>query len=400
MLRFLTAGESHGPALTTIIEGFPAGIPLAAVDLQRDLTRRRGGYGRGGRMKIEGDEPQILSGVRHGYTLGSPITVQIQNRDWERWQAVMAINPLEINPDEVTIASDERLTKINAEVTKPRPGHGDLPGALKYNQKDIRNILERASARETAARVAVGAIARQFLKYFGIEIMSGVLRIGKASTTQLPNDLGEYQENVAASAVSCPDPATTPTMIAEIDQAKQGGDSLGGVIEVVAQGVPVGLGSHVHWDRKLDARLSFGLMSIPAVKAVGIGLGFTVGELWGSAVHDPIYHDQLKGFYRQTNNAGGIEGGMSNGELIRLTLAMKPIPTLYQPLPTVDLVTKEPKEASVERSDVCAVPAAAVVAEAVVCLSLAEAFLEKFGGDSLVEVQANYQNYQNLLREK
>ncbi|MGD8399347.1 MAG: chorismate synthase [Bacillota bacterium] len=397
MIRFLTAGESHGPALTAIVEGFPAGLPLTLEAIQTDLDRRRQGYGRGGRMQIEGDQAEILSGVRQGYTLGSPLTLQIRNRDWERWQAVMAV-AAGAGPEQVAIAADRQLTAIDAVVTKPRPGHADLAGALKYRQTDIRNILERASARETAARVGVGAVARRLLQEFGVVVFSGVLQIGTVTVTNLPEDLSSYQRQVAASAVATPDPEATALMTAEIDRAKQAGDSLGGVIEVLAAAVPVGLGSHVHWERRLDARLAGALMSIPAIKGVEVGLGFQTAGMAGSLVHDPIAYDDAKGFYRTTNNAGGIEGGISNGEVIRLRMAMKPIPTLYQPLPTVDLITKQVASAGVERSDTCAVPAAAVVAEAMVCWVLAEAFLEKFGGDHLQETRSNYEAYRRHLR--
>ncbi|HOJ76480.1 MAG TPA: chorismate synthase [Bacillota bacterium] len=396
MIRFLTAGESHGPALTAIIEGFPANLPLTALDIQRDLDRRRQGYGRGGRMKIEGDQVTILSGVRGGLTLGSPIALQIENKDWERWSQVMSVEKLE-TPETVTIAADQRLSQIAATVTKPRPGHADLAGALKYGHQDLRNILERASARETAMRVAVGAVARKLLGEFGIEVFSGVLQIGKAVATEVPEDLAVYRFNVANSPVATPDPAAAEAMINQIDQAKERGDSLGGVIEVLASGIPVGLGSHVHWDRRLDARLTAALMSIPAIKGVEIGLGFQVAGLFGSEVHDQIYYSQERNFYRQTNNAGGIEGGISNGELIRIRLAMKPIPTLYQPLQTVDLQTKEVVSASVERSDVCAVPAAAVVAEAMACWVLADAFLENFSGSTLADVHNYYTEYQKRV---
>ncbi len=395
MMRFLTAGESHGPALTAIVEGFPAGLRVDPADLQIDLDRRRQGYGRGGRMKIEGDQATVLSGIRHGVTLGSPITIQIENKDWERWREVMAVMSGAAT-DRVAIAADERIASLKARVTAPRPGHADLAGVQKYRQTDIRNILERASARETAARVAVGALARRLLAEFGITVFSGVLRIGTAAVANLPGDLGRYRQQVAESPVAAPDPVASRQMMAAIDAAKQAGDSLGGEIEIIAQGVPVGLGSHVHWDRRLDARLAGALMSIPAMKAVGIGLGFEVAQRGGSAVHDEIFYQPERGYYRETNHAGGIEGGISNGELIRLRIAMKPIPTLYRPLRTVDLDTKQPVAASVERSDTCAVPAAAVVAEAMVGWVLAEALVEKFGGDHLQAMQGHFQEY---LRE-
>jgi chorismate synthase len=399
MIRFLTAGESHGPALTTVVEGFPAGIPLSHNDIQAELERRRKGYGRGGRMKIEGDRVEILSGVRQGLTLGSPIALLIRNNDWERWKEVMAAEPGE-KREEVEIAADGRLAKVDAAVSKARPGHADLAGALKYRQTDIRNILERASARETAARVGAGAVARRFLKEFGIEVISGVLRIGTVEAAHLPDDPRQYRVNTANSPVATPDPGATEWMTAEIDRAKQAGDSLGGVIEVLALGAPAGLGSHVHWDRRLDARLTAALMSIPAIKGVEVGLGFEAAALPGSRVHDPIGYSAASGFYRQSNHAGGIEGGISNGETIRLRVAMKPIPTLYKPLATVDINSKASVAASVERSDTCAVPAAAVVAEAMVCWVLAEAFVEKFGGDHLGETLANYQNYAQQIRNR
>ncbi len=392
MIRFLTAGESHGQALTAIIEGFPAGLALSLDAIREDLSRRRQGYGRGGRMKIENDEVNVLSGVRYGQTLGSPITLQIWNKDWERWQKVMAVTAGE-GSTRVEIAGDDRLQELDARVTKARPGHADLAGALKYQQQDLRNILERASARETAVRVAVGAVARRLLDEFGIRLLSGVVRIGAEAATNLPDDLNLYRENVKQSPVSSPDPEASPSMMKAIDQAKENGNSLGGIIELIIQGVPPGLGSHVHWERRLDARLTYALMSIPAIKGVEIGLGFKTAELPGSEVHDPIYYDSNQGFYRKTNNAGGIEGGISNGELIRLRLAMKPIPTLYQPLDTVDIDSKQPAKASVERSDVCAAPAAAVVAEAMACWVMAEALLEKCGGDHLQEVKLNFDNY-------
>ncbi len=399
MIRFLTAGESHGPALSAIIEGFPAGLGLDVQDLQIDLTRRRGGYGRGGRMKIEGDAVSILSGVRHGLTLGSPITLQIINQDWQRWEEVMAIGAAPGSASgTVKIAADDRLGELSARVMAPRPGHADLAGVLKYRQDDIRNILERASARETAARVAVGAVARKLLTEFGIEVFSGVIGIGRAVVKASPTDLTVYREKVLQSPVSAPDERVSKEMMAEIEGAKAAGNSLGGIIEVIIQGAPVGLGSHVQWDRRLDARLAAAMMSIPAIKGVEIGMGFETSSLKGSEVHDPICYDSVKGFYRQTNNAGGIEGGISNGEMIRMKIAMKPIPTLYQPLQTVDIDTKEVKQASVERSDTCAVPAAAVVAEAMACWVMAEAFLEKFGGDHLQETWNNYQHYLQTIK--
>ncbi|TCL70782.1 chorismate synthase [Hydrogenispora ethanolica] len=397
MIRFLTAGESHGPALTAIIEGLPAGLPLTAAAIQADLDRRRQGYGRGGRMQIEGDQVAILSGVRHGSTLGSPVTLQILNRDWERWQEVMAVAP-GMGSAAVTIDQDERISSLKANVTAPRPGHADLAGALKYQQSDIRNILERASARETAARVSVGAVARRILQEFEIEVFSGVLQIGTVRLAEPPEDMVRYREEARNSPVAAPDSEVSRLMTAEIDRAKSAGDSLGGVIEVIARGVPPGLGSHVHWERRLDSRLAGALMSIPAIKGVSVGLGFQAAGLPGSQVHDEIGYAPGQGYSRRTNHAGGIEGGISNGEMIRVSLAMKPIPTLYRPLRTVDIVSKEPVQASVERSDTCAVPAAAVVAEAMVCWVLAEALTEKCGGDHLEEMRAHYRDYLAAIR--
>ena len=391
MLRYLTAGESHGPQLTAIIEGLPANLELSEEAINIDLARRQGGYGRGGRMQIEKDTVEILSGVRWGKTIGSPITLCVKNRDWVNWKKKMS--PYEIHRDD----------KIR--VTRSRPGHADLPGAMKYDQHDVRNILERSSARETAARVAVGSVARAFLARFGVIVWGSVAELGgiKANRPNLP--LRTLQEMTAKSELFTCDAAAETEMKALIDQMKEAGDTLGGIIEVTASGVPVGLGSHVQWDRKLDARLAMAVMSIQAIKGVEIGLGFATAKNPGSMVHDEIYYDSTRilrgettGYYRKTNNAGGIEGGISNGEEIIVRAAMKPIPTLYKPLRSVDLVTKEPFDATVERSDVCAVPAASVVAEATVAIEIADAFLEKFGGDTMEEIWRNYENYNDYLR--
>ncbi len=373
-LRFLTAGESHGPALTAIVEGIPANLPLCEEDIDRHLARRQEGYGRGGRMKIEKDRVSFVSGVRWGKTLGSPITLSITNRDWANWEKKMS-------PD----AGDR---EEGIAVTHPRPGHADLSGAIKYRQDDCRNILERSSARETAARVAVGGLCRKFLQEIGIELMGYVTEIGGVAANDSELD---YRSRFARSEKSpCRsfDPVAEREMIAAIDRAKEEGDSLGGVIEVVVLGAPVGLGSHVQWDRRLDGRLAAAIMSIQAFKGVEIGQGFQAARLPGSRVHDEIGYDQGS-FFRHTNRAGGLEGGMTNGEPIVVRGAMKPIPTLYQPLQTVDLKTKKPFQATVERSDVCAVPAAAVVAEAMVAVEVAAAVLEKFGGDAMEEVRDN-----------
>ncbi|BBA70522.1 chorismate synthase [Geobacter sulfurreducens] len=391
MLRYLTAGESHGPQLTAIIEGLPAGLKISEELINCDLARRQCGYGRGGRMKIERDEAQILSGVRWGETIGSPVTLCIINRDWINWQEKMSPN------------ARHRDEKIR--VTRSRPGHADLPGAMKYDHRDVRNILERSSARETAVRVAVGAVAKAFLASFGIEVNGFVSEVGgiRAERRSLP--LERMKELSAASELFTYDAEAEERMKAFIDGAREAGDTVGGVVEIIASGLPVGLGSHVQWDRKLDARLAMAVMSIQAIKGVEIGLGFDAARRPGSQVHDEIYYDstrisrgELSGFYRKSNNAGGIEGGITNGEDIVIRAAMKPIPTLYRPLRSVDMQTKEPFEATVERSDVCAVPAAAVVTEAVVALELANAMLEKFGGDSLGEVRRNYEGYLEYVR--
>jgi len=383
MFRYLTAGESHGPRLTAIIEGLPAGLAVSAERINVDLARRQCGYGRGGRMKIETDTVEILSGVRWGETLGSPVTLSVVNRDWENWH------------DRMSPSAEFRDDSIR--VTRARPGHADLAGAMKYNQRDVRNILERSSARETAVRVAVGGLAKCLLAEFGITVNGYVTELGgiKAVRPNLPP--AELVAIAAKSELFTFDPQAEIVMKQHIDQMKSSGDSVGGVVEVIAAGVPVGLGSHVQWDRKLDARLAMALMSIQAIKGVEIGCGFAAAATPGSQVHDEIYyagdHGETSGFHRRTNNAGGIEGGISNGEEIVVRAAMKPIPTLYKPLRTVDLESKGAVEATVERSDVCAVPAAAVVAEAVVAIELAASFLDKFGGDSLAEIRRNYDAY-------
>lgn len=392
MLRFLTAGESHGKELTAIVEGAPSGLPISPSHIDADLARRQSGYGRGGRMSIETDRVEITAGVRHGLTLGSPIALIVRNRDWENWTEVMSPVPSTYDGSKT--------------VTKPRPGHADLSGGIKYDHRDLRNILERSSARETAARVAAGAVARRLLDEFGIKVYSWVTGIGgvewKKRGEARPDELFDGAE---ASVVRCPDKKTSKAMVSAIDLAKRAGDSLGGVFEVVVTGVPPGLGSHVQWDRKLDGSLSRALMSIQAIKGVEVGIGFGAASTPGSKVHDEIFHGRktkaFKGsywpvpgtFFRKTNNAGGIEGGMSNGEPLVLRAVMKPIPTLYKPLRSIDIVTKEPFKASIERSDVCAVPAAAIVAEAAVAFEVAREFLVKFGGDSVVEIERNYRGY-------
>lgn len=368
----LTAGESHGPALTVVVEGLPAGVPVERALIDSDLRRRQGGYGRGGRMKIESDTVEVTGGVRHGRTLGSPVALLIRNRDHENWADVMSPDP---QPAE---AKARRALKF------PRPGHADLAGALKYLTTDLREVLERASARETAARVAAAALARMLLRECGVEVRSHVLGIGGVAA---PGDVGwERLAAVEESPVRCADAAATAAMMARIDQAKKQGDSLGGAFEVVAHGVPPGLGSFSQWDRRLDGRLGQALMSIPSVKAAAIGAGFEAGATPGSEFHDEILYERERGLARPTNRAGGVEGGVSNGEEIRARAIVKPIPTLLMPLRSIDLRTKEARSASVERSDTCVVPAAAVVGEAMVAWVLADALLEKFGGDSLAEL--------------
>jgi chorismate synthase len=393
MFRFVTAGESHGPALVATVEGVPAGLPVGAAEIDSELRRRQGGYGRGGRMRIESDRAEILSGVRHGETLGSPIALLIRNRDWENWTTVMGAERPEQGLDE------ESARRVHL----PRPGHADLVGVLKYDRTDARDILERASARETAARVAAGAVAKRLLRELGIGIGSHVTVIGgvRAAAVEPPQEL-----NAAAdpSPVRCLDPEAEGAMIDAIDAAKRAGDTLGGEFEVVVTGLPAGLGSHVSWDRKLDGRLAGAMMSIQAIKGVEIGIGFDAAALPGSAVHDEIVAEPALaaagGYGRSRNNAGGLEGGMTTGQPLVVRAAMKPISTLMSPLATVDLRTGGRGEAVRERSDVCAVPAAAVVGEAMVAIVLAAAVLEKFGGDSLRELRASHAAYLRHLRER
>ncbi|HIJ81491.1 MAG TPA: chorismate synthase [Desulfuromonadales bacterium] len=383
MFRCLTAGESHGPQLSAIIEGLPAGVHLTAETINLDLARRQVGYGRGDRMKIEKDTVQLMSGVRWGETLGSPVTLVVKNRDWENWLEKMS--PLAEYRDD-TIA-----------VTRPRPGHADLSGALKYHHDDVRNVLERSSARETAVRVAVGGVAKALLFECGIRVGGYVAEVGGIVAVAPDAPLEELWRIAAASEMFCCDPAAEAEMKRVIDHANAGGDTLGGVVEVQVTGTPPGLGSYVQWDRKLDARLAMALMSIQAIKGVEVGIGFEAARRPGSRVHDEISYNQ--GYRRFSNNAGGIEGGMSNSEPIVLRAAMKPIPTLYTPLRSVDMRTHEPFEAAVERSDTCAVPAALVVAEAVVAIEIATALLEKFGGDSLIELQRNIDGYRRQIQD-
>ena len=392
MLRFSTAGESHGKALVSIVEGLPAGLPISADWVDRELARRMQGYGRGARMKIERDRVEWLSGLRAGETLGSPVAMLIPNRDWVNWEDVMAYE-----------AAGEVGELRRRRVTRPRPGHADLAGLLKYDRLDARDILERASARETTARVAAGALAKRLLDEFGIEIGSHVVSLAgiQVPRTTLPIPLNEAADR---SEIRVLDPAVEAEIIGRIDAAKKAGDTLGGEVEVIARGVVVGLGSHVAWDRKLDGRLAGMMMSIPAVKGVEIGMGFEAARRPGSEVHDPIEggpaegrrgggKDTRGGFRRPTNNAGGLEGGITTGEPVVVTVAMKPISTLMSPLPTVDLASGQPAKAVSERSDVTAVPAMGVIAEALMALVLADSMLEKFGGDSLAEMRRNYEGY-------
>jgi chorismate synthase len=377
MVRFTTAGESHGRGLVGVLEGIPAGLPLTAATVNAELKRRMAGYGRGARMKIEADEIEWLAGVRAGETIGSPIAMLVWNRDWTHWQDVMA--------PEAQTPGEERRRRV----TRPRPGHADLTGALKFDRADARDILERASARETAARVACGAVCRALLAQLGVEIGSHVVELGgvvATPRTPLPAPLNPAADQ---SPVRCIDPDAEREMIARIDAAKAAGDTLGGVVEVVAIGLPVGLGSHASWDMKLDGRLAQAIMSIPAVKAVGLGLGFEAARRKGSEVHDEI----LPGFVRATNRAGGTEGGMSTGEPLVVRAAMKPISTLMSPLATVDLTSGAVAQAQSERSDVTAVPAMGVIAEAMTAFVLAQAVMEKFGGDSLGELKRNVDGY-------
>lgn len=414
-LRYLTAGESHGKALAGILEGIPSGLYVSAEDIDSDLRRRQAGYGRGGRMKIESDRAEIISGIRWGKTIGSPITILIENRDYKNWLEGMSPEP--------------GMEGSIPAVTKPRPGHADLPGAIKYEHHDVRNILERSSARETAMRVALGAVAKKFLSEFDVKIGSYVLQIGgirvqgaggqgfkgtggsaRPSESLNPRILASIFEAAEKSPVRCPDAEGSKKMMRLIDKALKEGNSLGGVFEVFATGLPIGLGSHIQWDKRIDGRMAQALASIQAIKGVEVGLGFEIAGRTGSEVMDEIFYAPSgkrginnpgrtkAGFYRKTNNAGGIEGGMTNGMPIVLRACMKPIPTLRKPLRSVDIATKKPVEAAYERSDICAVPAAGVIGEAMVALTIADLFLEKFGGDTVAEVKRNYDSYISYIK--
>lgn len=371
-MRYLTAGESHGPQLTAILEGFPAGMPLEADDINNDLSRRQKGYGRGRRMQIEKDTAEIMSGVRHGLTLGSPIALVVKNNDWKHWTKIMGAEPLEEGQED----------EVKRKVSRPRPGHADLNGAIKYGHRDMRNVLERSSARETTVRVAAGAAAKKLLSLVGVDIVSHVVEIaGIKANVDSSITLKELKERTENSPVRTGDPNVEQEMMNAIDEAKKNGDSIGGVVEVIATGMPAGVGSYVHYDRKLDAKLAAAIVSINAFKGVEIGIGFEAASKPGSQVHDEIAWNKEQGYHRLTNRLGGFEGGMTTGMPIVVRGVMKPIPTLYKPLMSVDIETKEPFSASVERSDSCAVPAAAVVAESVVAWELANALVEQFYSD-------------------
>ncbi len=418
-LNFLTAGESHGQALTCIIDGLPSNLALSPEDINKDLARRQKGFGRGGRMKIETDRVQILSGVRHGKTLGSPVSLLIENKDWANWQEIMSPEPLRAlhqwalrNQSPLPNPRTPAKPTQSLPVTRPRPGHADLAGALKYSHRDLRNVLERSSARETAARVAAGAVAKKFLSAFDIQIISYVTEIGGIKTqgsgdrseSTHPEERSSEKKLLAifkkaeASPVRCPDEKTAEKIIAKIKTALKKGDTLGGIFEVAVLGVPAGLGSYSQWDRKLEAKLSYAIMGIQAIKGVEIGLGFEMARRSGSEVMDEIFYRGSR-FYRKSNNAGGIEGGISNGMPIIVRAAMKPIPTLKTPLSSIDINTKKKFKAAYERSDTCAVPAASVIGEAVTALVIADSILDKFGGDSMEEVRRNYKGYLKQVKE-
>lgn len=385
MIRYLSGGESHGPELTVIVEGFPSQLRVSKEIIDEQLKKRQQGYGRGFRMKIESDQVEITSGVRFGYTLGSPITMHVVNRDFSHWMDRMAV--LDSPPESLK------------EIHRPRPGHADLAGAIKYDHRDIRNVLERASARNTATMVAAGALARQLLAEFNIQVTAHVVEIGSVKAESVPRDWAELVAAADASPVRTADKDAESKMIKLIDEAKAKGDTVGGVFEIVIQGCPIGLGSYVHPDRKLDGRLAGALMSIQAIKGVEIGLGFEAARRFGSKVHDPIAHDGSR-YLRPSNGAGGLEGGVTNGEPIVLRVAMKPISTLYKPLNSVDMVTKQVEPAAVERSDYCAVPAASVVGENVAAWVIADAFLEKFGNDSMEQIRDAYNAYLERVNQR
>jgi len=385
-MRYLSGGESHGPCLTGIIEGLPAGLELKKADINKHLQRRQQGYGRGGRMAIEKDRVEILSGLRFNRTIGSPLTLQIKNHDWENWQDVMAPEgekPSEVEP-----------------LTRPRPGHADLAGGLKYNHDDLRLVLERSSARETTMRVAIGSVGRALLEKFGVRFYSHIIRIGSVEADVGSTGLHNLADRIEDSPLRCADQSAEEKMMKEVEEARQNGDTLGGIIELVINGVPPGLGSYVHHDRRLDGRLAAAMVSIQGIKGFEIGAGFAGASMRGSQLHDHIIFEPGKGIARSSNRAGGLEGGITNGQPLVLRVAMKPIPTLADPLPSVDWITGEDTPGATERSDVCAVSSAAVVAEAAAAWELAAAFREKFAGDFIEEVEAAYRYYMDQVRRR
>ena len=386
MLRFLTAGESHGQLLMGIIEGIPAGLELTCNEIDHELSRRQLGYGRGGRMRIEKDSVEITCGIRWGKTLGSPVGLLIRNRDWVNWSDRMSPDP--------------SLSGCIPPETRPRPGHADLSGIIKYSHRDIRNVLERASARETAMRVAIGAVAKKIIGVFNVEVLSHIIEIGGVKAKLRSTSLDFLKKQAEKSELRCVDKKAELRMKEKIEEAKKRGDTVGGIFEVIVANVPSGLGSYSQWDRRMNARIAYAVMSVPAIKGVEIGIGFDAARKFGSEVHDAIYYNEGEhNFYRKTNRAGGIEGGITNGENIIIRAAMKPIATLYQPLDSVDIITKKPFKASIERSDICAVPAASVVGEAMVATEIANAILEKFGSDSIDEIRRNFQGYLKYLKK-
>ncbi|MFP3884277.1 chorismate synthase [Priestia filamentosa] len=389
-MRYLTAGESHGPQLTTILEGVPSNLPLKAEDINEDLARRQKGYGRGRRMQIETDEVEILSGVRHASTLGSPITLVVENNDWKHWTKIMGIEEI----------SEEEKEEVKRKITRPRPGHADLIGGMKYGHRDLRNVLERSSARETTVRVAAGAVAKKILSELGINVASHVLEIGgvRANPPQYKN-LNELKDRTNESPVRCFDQSVEQEMMSAIDSAKENGDSIGGIVEVIIEGLPPGVGSYVQYDRKLDSKIAAAIVSINAFKGVEFGIGFEAARLPGSKVHDEILWNEEEGYTRGSNNLGGLEGGMTTGMPLVVRGVMKPIPTLYKPLQSVDIDTKEPFSASIERSDSCAVPAASVVAEAVVAWEVANAIVEQFGHDRMDLIKENIERLKSYAGE-
>lgn len=389
-MRYLTAGESHGPQLTAILEGLPAGMPLVAEDVNFELARRQKGYGRGRRMQIEKDTAQIVAGVRHGYTLGSPIALVVENDDWKHWTSIMGADPIEALQDE----------EMKRKITRPRPGHADLNGAIKYGHRDMRNVLERSSARETTVRVAAGAVAKKLLSLVGVQVVSHVVEIGGiTASVQQGLSMEEIKERTEASPVRCIDENAAVKMMEAIDLAKKNGDSIGGVVEVIASGMPAGVGSYVHYDRKLDAKIAAAIVSINAFKGVEFGIGFEAAKKPGSEVHDEIAWSSEQGYFRKTNRLGGFEGGMTTGMPIVVRGVMKPIPTLYKPLKSVDIDTKEPFSASIERSDSCAVPAASVVAENAVAWELASALVEQFYSDRFQTFAEEINRQRQFARE-